>query len=90
MDDDSLDKENEIFKQGESKFKDLEALKATIEMFLEYSQDDDYARIVTIAKNFDDFLFQVVPLNIADLFEEKILSTLNSGIFLSANNKAHI
>ena len=84
MDDDSLDKENEIFKQGESKFKDLEALKTTIEMFLEYSQDDDYARIVTIAKNFDDFLFQVVPLNIADLFEEKILSTLNSGIFLSA------
>ena len=91
MDDDSIDKENDTYKQGESKFKDLEALKNTIEVFLEYNESDVYARIATLHKNFDNFVFQVVPLNIADLFEEKILSTLNSGVFLSAtltvNNK---
>lgn len=91
MDDDSIDKENDTYKQGESKFKDLDALKNTIEIFLEYNEADTYARIVTLSKNFDDFLFQVIPLNIADLFEEKILSSLSSGIFLSAtltvNNK---
>ena len=91
MDDDSIDKENDTYKQGESKFKDLDALKNTIEVFLEYNEADTYARIVTLSKNFDDFLFQVIPLNIADLFEEKILSSLSSGIFLSAtltvNNK---
>lgn len=84
MDDDNLDKENDTYKQGESKVKDLEALKNTIEIFLEYNEADLYARIVTLHKDFDNFLFQVVPLNIADLFEEKILSSLNSGIFLSA------
>lgn len=84
MDDDNLDKENDTYKQGESKVKDLEALKNTIEIFLEYNEADLYARIVTLYKDFDNFLFQVVPLNIADLFEEKILSSLNSGIFLSA------
>lgn len=91
MDDDSLDKENDTYKQGESKVKDLECLKTTIEIFLECNEEDVYAKIATIHKDFDNFLFQVVPLNIADLFEEKILSTLNSGIFLSAtltvNNK---
>lgn len=94
MDDDSIDKENDTYKQGESKFKDLDALKNTIEIFLEYNEADTYARIVTLSKNFDDFLFQVIPLNIADLFEEKILSSLSSGIFLSAtltvnNNMRH-
>lgn len=94
MDDDSIDKENDTYKQGESKFKDLDALKNTIEVFLEYNEADTYARIVTLSKNFDDFLFQVIPLNIADLFEEKILSSLSSGIFLSAtltvnNNMRH-
>ncbi len=84
MDDDNLDKENDTYKLGESKVKDLEALKNTIEIFLEYNEADLYARIVTLHKDFDNFLFQVVPLNIADLFEEKILSSLNSGIFLSA------
>ena len=84
MDDDNLDKENDTYKQGESKVKDLEALKNTIEVFLEYNEADVYARIVTLYKDFDNFLFQVVPLNIADLFEEKILSSLNSGVFLSA------
>lgn len=84
MDDDSLDKENDTYKQGESKVKDLEALTNTIQVFLEYDEADLYARIVTLYKNFDNFLFQLVPLNIADLFEEKILSSLNSGIFLSA------
>ena len=91
MDDESLDKENDTYKQGESKFKDLECLKSTIEMFLEFHEQDPYARIATIDKGFDNFLFQVVPLNIADLFEEKILSSLNSGVFVSAtltvNNK---
>lgn len=94
MDDDNIDKENDTYKQGESKVKDLEALKNTIEIFLEYNEADLYARIVTLNKDFDNFLFQVVPLNIADLFEEKILSSLNSGIFLSAtltvnNNMKH-
>ena len=94
MDDDSIDKENDTYKQGESKFKDLDALKNTIEVFLKYNEADTYARIVTLSKNFDDFLFQVIPLNIADLFEEKILSSLSSGIFLSAtltvnNNMRH-
>ncbi len=94
MDDDNLDKENDTYKQGESKVKDLEALKNTIEVFLEYNEADLYARIVTLHKDFDNFLFQVVPLNVADLFEEKILSSLNSGIFLSAtltvnNNMKH-
>lgn len=84
MDDENLDKENDTYKQGESKVKDLEALKNTIEVFLEYNEKDLYARIVTLYKDFDNFLFQAVPLNIADLFEEKILSSLNSGIFLSA------
>lgn len=84
MDDDNLDKENETYKQGESKVKDLEALKNTIEVFLEYNEEDFYARIVNISKDFNNFLFQVVPLNIADLFEEKILSNLNCGIFVSA------
>ena len=84
MDDDNLDKENDTYKHGESKVKDLEALKNTIEVFLEYNEADLYARIVTLHKGFDNFLFQVIPLNIADLFEEKILSSLNSGVFLSA------
>lgn len=84
MDDDNLDKENETYKQGESKVKDLEALKNTIEIFLEYDEKDFYARIVNINKDFNNFLFQVVPLNIADLFEEKILSSLNCGVFVSA------
>ena len=84
MDDDNIDKENETFKQGESKVKDLEALKNTIEVFLEYNEEDYYARIVNLSREFNNFLFRVVPLNIADLFEEKILSNLNSGIFLSA------
>ena len=94
MDDDNLDKENDTYKQGESKVKDLETLKNTIEVFLEYNEADLYARIVTLDKDFENFLFQVAPLNIADLFEEKILSSLNSGIFLSAtltvnNNMKH-
>lgn len=84
MDDDNLDKENDTYKYGDSKVKDLEALKNTIEVFLEYNKEDVYARIVTLSKDFDNFLFQVIPLNLADLFEEKILSSLNSGVFLSA------
>ena len=84
MDDDNFDKENDNYKYGSNKVKDLEALINTIEVFLEYNENDKYARIVDLDKNFKNFLFRVVPLNIADLFEEKILSGLNTGIFLSA------
>ena len=80
MDDDSLDKENDTYKQGESKVKDLECLKTTIEIFLECNEEDVYAKIATIHKDFDNFLFQVVPLNIADLFEEKILKIVNRAV----------
>lgn len=84
IDDDNLNKEDDTYKYGANKLKDLEAIIITIEVFLEYDEKDSFARIVNIDKEFRNFLFQVVPLNIADLFEEKILSGLNSGIFLSA------
>ncbi|MEG0856998.1 MAG: helicase C-terminal domain-containing protein [Terrisporobacter sp.] len=94
MDDDNLNKEDDTYKYGANKVKDLECLIMTIEIFLEYHKDDNFARIANIDKDFNNFLFQVVPLNIADLFEEKILSSLNSGVFLSAtltvnNNMNH-
>ena len=84
MDDDSFDKEDDTYKYGANKVKDLEGIINTIEVFLEFNENDNYARIVNLDKDFNNFLFQVVPLNIADLFEEKILSGLNSGVFLSA------
>ena len=83
-DDDSCDKESDIFKSGKSKFKDLEDIKNTLEVLLEYSDNDNFARIIEVDKNFNYFEFRVVPLNLADLFEENILSTLSNGIFLSA------
>ena len=83
-DDDSCDKESDIFKSGKSKFKDLEDIKTTLEILLEYSDNDNFARIIEIDKNFNYFEFRVVPLNLADLFEENILSSLSTGIFLSA------
>lgn len=84
MDDDSCDKESDIYKFGKSRYMDMECIKTTMQAFLEYSEDDEFARIVDIDRDFRHFEFRVVPLNLADLFEENILSTLSSGIFLSA------
>ena len=84
MDDDLIDKESEIYKYGKSKLKDLEEIYISLEKFLEYEEGDLYARIVTISNNFKNFSIKVVPLNLADLFRENILSVLTSGIFLSA------
>lgn len=84
MEDDSCDKESDVYKFGKSRFKDMEDIRNTIQAFLEYSEDDNFARIVDIDKNFKYFEIRVVPLNIADLFEENILSSLSTGIFLSA------
>lgn len=84
IDDDSIDKETDIYKFGKAKARDLEDIKIIFEIFLEYDEKDDYARIVEIEKNYNDFEFRVVPLKIADLFEENILSQLEKGIFLSA------
>ena len=41
-----FDKENDTYKYGLIKVKDLEALINTIEVFLEYNENDNYARIV--------------------------------------------
>lgn len=84
MDDDSIDKESDIYKFGKSRFKDLEDIKNTLQIFMEYNEDDHIARIIEIDKNFNYFELKVTPLKLADLFEENILSQLNSGIFLSA------
>ena len=84
MDDDLIDKESEIYKYGKSKLKDLEEIYISLEKFLEYEEGDLFARIVTISNNFKNFSIKVVPLNLADLFRENILSVLTSGIFLSA------
>jgi ATP-dependent DNA helicase DinG len=84
MDDDSIDKEADIFKFGKSKYKDLEDIKTIFELFLEYDENEDVARIVELDKNFTNFEFKITPLKLSDLFEENILSQLESGIFLSA------
>ncbi len=84
MDNDLLDKESDYYKYGKSKLKNLEEISMTLEKFLEYQEDDLFARIVTISKDFDSFIIKIVPLNLADLFRENILSGLSSGIFLSA------
>lgn len=84
MEDEWIDKESEIYKYGKSKLKDLEEISITLEKFLEYEEDDLFSRIVTISSDFKSFSIKVVPLNLADLFRENILSTLTSGIFLSA------
>ena len=84
VDDDSIDKESDIYKFGKSRFKDIEDIKNTLQIFTEYSEDDELARIVEIEKEYNYFEFRVVPLKLADLFEENILSQINCGIFLSA------
>lgn len=53
-------------------------------MFLEREQGDLVAKIASISSKFDNFILKVVPLNLADLFRENILSALNCGIFVSA------
>ncbi|MEF9992042.1 MAG: helicase C-terminal domain-containing protein [Romboutsia sp.] len=84
MDDENIDKEADIYKFGKSKFKDLEDIKNILQIFMEYSDDDHIARIIELDQNYNNFEFRVTPLKLADLFEENILSQLNSGIFLSA------
>ncbi|MBO3445182.1 helicase C-terminal domain-containing protein [Clostridium sp. CCUG 7971] len=84
LDEDSIDKEAEVYKFGKARIKELEEIKTIFDLFMEYSEDDDYARIVDIDKNFKSFELRVVPLKLAQLFEENILSQIDSGIFLSA------
>ena len=84
INDDSVDKEDDIFKTGKSKVKDLEDIKSTLEILLEYDEKDKIARIIEVDNNFKWFELKVVRLNLADLFEENILSQLQSGIFVSA------
>lgn len=84
IDDDNIDKETDVYKYGKSRIKDLEDIKTTLEIFLEYDEKDDFARIVDIDKNYKNFEIKVVPLKLAQLFEENILNQISSGIFLSA------
>lgn len=84
IDEDTIDKESDVYKFGKARIKELEDIKSTFELLLEYSENDDFARIIEIDKNFRNFEFRVVPLKLAQLFEENILSQLQSGIFLSA------
>lgn len=84
MEDDSCDKESDLYKFGKSRFNDMESIRNTLQAFLEYDEKDNFARIVEIDNMFKNFEIRVVPLNLADLFEENILSGLSSGIFLSA------
>lgn len=84
IDDDLIDKESELYKYGKSKIKELEDISVTLGKFLEDEQGDLIAKIASISSKFDNFILKVVPLNLADLFRENILSTLNCGIFVSA------
>lgn len=84
LDEDSIDKEAEVYKFGKARIKELEDIKTTFDLFMEYSEEDDFARIVDIDRNYNNFEFRVVPLKLAQLFEENILSQIDSAIFLSA------
>lgn len=84
LDDDSIDKESDIYKFGKARIKELEDIKTTFELFMEYSEEDDFARIVEIDKNYTNFEIRVIPLKLAELFEENILNQIESGVFLSA------
>lgn len=84
MDDDSLDKESEVYIYGKSKMNDIEEMRDTLQALLEYSEDDDFARIVDIDSNFENFEFRVVPLKLASLFEDNILDKVEGAVFLSA------
>lgn len=84
IDEDIVDKESEIYKYGKSKIKDLEDIATMLGMFLEDEKGDLVSKIASISSKFDNFILKVVPLNLADLFRENILSALNCGIFVSA------
>ena len=84
IDEDSIDKEADVYKYGKSKIKELEDTRTTLQVFLEYSDDDDFARVVEVDKEFKNFELRVIPLRLAELFEENILNQISSGIFLSA------
>lgn len=84
LDDDSIDKESDIYKFGKARISELENIKSIFQTFMEYSKDDDFARIIEIDKNYNYFEIRVVPLKLATLFEENILTQIESGVFLSA------
>ena len=84
IDDDSIDKESDIYKFGKARIKELEDIRTTFELFMEFTEEDDFARIIEIDKNYTNFEAKVVPLKLAKLFEENILSQVESGIFISA------
>lgn len=84
LDDESIDKESDVYKFGKARIKELEDIKTAFELFMEYSKDDDFARIVEINKDYTNFEIRVVPLKLAELFEENILAQVESAIFLSA------
>ncbi|MGL5313142.1 MAG: helicase C-terminal domain-containing protein [Peptostreptococcaceae bacterium] len=84
IDEDYIDKEADIYKYGKSKIKEIEDIRTTLQIFLEFSEDDDYARVVEVDKEFNNFELRVIPLKLAELFEENILNPINSGVFLSA------
>ncbi|MGL5348378.1 MAG: helicase C-terminal domain-containing protein [Peptostreptococcaceae bacterium] len=83
-DEDSLDKEADVYKFGKSKVKELEDIKTTLQIMLEFDLEDDFARVMEIDNDFNSFEFRVIPLKLADLFEENILNQISCGIFLSA------
>lgn len=84
IDEDIIDKEADVYKYGKSKIKELEDIRTTLQVFLEYSEDDDFARVVDVDKEFNNLELRVIPLKLAELFEEHILNQITSGVFLSA------
>lgn len=84
IDEDNLDKEADVYKFGKSKIKELEEIRTTFQVLLEFDIEDDFARVVEVDKDFNNFELRVIPLKLADLFEENILNQISCGIFLSA------
>lgn len=84
IDENLIDKESEIYKYGKSKIKYLKDIANILEKFLEDEKGELIAKIVSVSNKFDNFLIKVVPLNLADLFRENILSNLNCAVFVSA------
>ena len=56
-----------------------------IDSFLTFSKD--YAKIITINHDFNNFSIKNTPLNIGDLVNEKILGEVKSTVFISATLK---
>ena len=46
IDDDSIDKESDIYKFGKARIKELEDIRTTFELFMEFTEEDDFARIM--------------------------------------------